>query len=66
MPMTDADETDVLAAYEKGELQSVATQAELTDLRSQAAAQADLALYRTAAARLADKSAAVPVDLNQL
>lgn len=63
MPKTDAD---VLATHEKGALKSVATQLDRTHRRSQAAAQADLALYRKAAARLADKSASVLVELDQL
>ncbi len=40
MPKTDADETDILSAYESGRLKSVATRAELAKFKSAARATA--------------------------
>ena len=37
-PKADADETELLAAYEKGELKSVATKAQLAKIRATARA----------------------------
>jgi predicted DNA binding CopG/RHH family protein len=40
MPKTDVDETDLLAAYDKGSLRSVATKAELSKFKAAARATA--------------------------
>lgn len=65
MPKTDAYEAEILAAYDKGELKSVATPDELTEFSAQKH-PAERDLYRKAAARLVDKSSAVKVELDEL
>jgi len=67
MPMAEPgpDEAETRTAFDHGESKSLAAPAELAPCDAQRQ-PAEHDVYRKAAARLADKSRAVKVDLDQL
>ena len=65
MPTPDPYDTELLAAFESGELKSVATPAELAKFLAHIQ-PAERGLYAKAAARRADTSHSLEVNLDQL